>query len=372
MHTRLAALRALMRETGTDLVVLGPGGNQQWLVGFHTYPDERPALMLIGLQEEAFVMPALNADEARQHAAFHYEIWSDADGPDAALSTALRLVSPPAGIKRYALDETMRTDFSFLVMRHLSDAQASLSTHTIGQLRMRKTEEEYRLITENAAIADKAMNNVLATIRPGVPEKELARIAQSTFAENGAETLFTMIVSGPNSAMPHCVSGERVLQDGDVIIIDIGGKKSGYCSDITRMAIVGEPDAEFFPALETVERAVQAALAAAKPGVKASAIDHAARKVIADAGYGKYFLHRTGHGLGSEVHEHPFIDGASKTVLEEGMVFSIEPGIYLLGKFGIRLEEIVILRADGPEVLSSIPRDAIRFIGSSPKQPSVS
>jgi len=356
MNTKLAALRARMKTTDTDLVVLGPGAHQKWLIGFHTYPDERPCFMFIGQEKEVFVMPELNADEAKNKAPFHYEVWRDADGPQNAIESALRLVSPSGGIKRYALDETMRTDFSFLLMRHLVNSEACLTNDTIGLLRMCKSQDEYLLLKQNALIADEAVRRAMAAVRVGVTENHLAAIVRDTFSKAGAETLFTMVASGPNGALPHYESGDRVLQDGDVVIIDIGGTRDGYCSDITRVAVVGEPPSDFAFVYETVERAVQAALRVAKPGVRAKDVDIAARNVIRDAGFGEYFLHRTGHGLGSEVHEQPFITGSSETILEEGMVFSIEPGIYLHNKYGIRLEEIVILRKDVPEIFSEIPR----------------
>jgi Xaa-Pro aminopeptidase len=138
--------------------------------------------------------------------------------------------------------------------------------------------------------------------------------------------------------------------------MDIGARSEGYSSDITRMALIGVPPEGYAEVHEIVELAVQAALKTARPGVKAHEVDEAAREVIAKAGYGDYFVHRTGHGLGSEVHEPPFITASSQTALDEGMVFSIEPGIYIPGRFGVRLEEIVILRADGPEILSDLPR----------------
>ena len=141
------------------------------------------------------------------------------------------------------------------------------------------------------------------------------------------------------------------------MVIDIGGRKDGFPSDITRMAVVGRPPEGYGQIHTIVEKAVQAALKAARPGVKARDVDAAARRVIDDAGYGEYFVHRTGHGMGIDGHEPPYITSTSETVLEEGMVFSIEPGIYLPGRFGIRLEDIVILREDGPEILSSLPRD---------------
>jgi Xaa-Pro aminopeptidase len=165
------------------------------------------------------------------------------------------------------------------------------------------------------------------------------------------------VASGSNSAFPHHQTGSTELKEGDVIVIDLGGKFKGYASDITRMACVGSPPTDYSLVHQIVEDSVCAALAAAMPGQIAKNVDKAARDVIEKAGFGEYFIHRTGHGLGSEIHEPPFITSTSETILEPGMVFSIEPGIYIPNKFGVRLEEIVILEEHGPVVLSKLSRE---------------
>jgi Xaa-Pro aminopeptidase len=353
---RLAALRERMRKTGTDLVAVGPGSHMQWTVGFHPHADERPCLLLVGQEKEAFLMPALNAEGSREETNIAFHTWNDDEGPDAALKEALAAVGA-SGAKQVALDETMRADFALLLLGALPGAQHTFMADTVGLLRMRKDAGEFAKLKTNAGIADRAMQAALAAIRPGMTETELAGIAKSHFSSEGASPAFWIVGSGPNGAFPHHQSGERKLQDGDAIVIDIGGRQNGYPSDITRMAAVGHPPEGYGQIHTIVEKAVQAALESARPGVEAKQVDAAARRVIADAGYGEYFVHRTGHGMGIDGHEPPYITAASETVLEEGMVFSIEPGVYIPGRFGIRLEEIVILREDGPEILSSLPRD---------------
>jgi len=192
-------------------------------------------------------------------------------------------------------------------------------------------------------------------------QRELADIVNASFASEGASTLFAIIGTGGNGAYPHHATGDTVIREGDAIVIDIGARKGDFSSDITRMAILGEPPEDYAKVHAVVEAAVQAGLAAARPGVAASAVDQAARGVITAAGYGEYFLHRTGHGMGLEGHEQPFLTETSETILAPGMVFSIEPGIYLNGRFGVRLEEIVVLREDGPEILSELPREVSRI-----------
>jgi Xaa-Pro aminopeptidase len=353
---RLAALRERMRKTETDLVAVGPGSHMQWIVGFHPHPDERPCLLLVGRQNEAFLMPALNAEGSREETDIAFHNWADEQGPDAALHAALAAVGA-MGAKLVALDETMRADFALLLLGALPGAQHSFMADTVGALRMRKDADEYARLKMNAGIADRAMEAAFAAIKPGMTETELAGVVKGHFGSEGAAPAFWIVGGGPNGAFPHHHSGERKLQEGDAIVIDIGGRKNDYPSDITRMAAVGRPPEGYGQIHTIVERAVQAALKAARPGVKAKEVDAAARRVIADAGYGEYFVHRTGHGMGVDGHEPPYITATSDTTLEEGMVFSIEPGIYIPGRFGIRLEEIVILREDGPEILSSLPRN---------------
>lgn len=353
---RLAAVRETMKATATGLLAIAPGSHMDWVLGFHPHPDERPCLLLVGPEREAFLMPALNAEGTREETGIAFHNWTDAEGPDAALAAALADVGA-TGAKKVALDETMRADFALLLLGALPGATHAFTAETLGSLRMRKDGGEFAALKMNAAIADRAMQKAFASLKPGITELELAAIIKDHFASEGATPAFWIVGAGGNGAFPHHQTGGRKLEEGDAVVIDIGGKKAGFPSDITRMAVVGRPPEGYGQVHTIVERAVQAAMKAARPGVKARDVDAAARGVIADAGYGEFFVHRTGHGLGIDVHEPPYITATSETVLEEGMVFSIEPGIYLPGRFGIRLEEIVIMREDGPEILSGLPRD---------------
>ena len=359
---RLAALRSRMRDTGTGLIAIAPGSHMDWVLGFHPHPDERPCLLLIAPEKEAFLMPVLNAEGTREFTDIAFYNWSDDQGPVEALADALDGIGAKAP-GRVALDETMRADFALLLLDALpADTARDFTPETLGALRMRKDESEYDKLKMNAAIADRAMQAAFAKVRPGMKEKELAADIRAHFSSEGASPAFWIVGAGGNGAFPHHSASERVIEEGDAVVIDIGGRKDGYPSDITRMAVIGKAPEGYMEVHAIVEKAVQAALAAAKPGVVAKTVDAAARKVISDAGYGEYFVHRTGHGMGIDGHEPPYITATSETVLEEGMVFSIEPGIYLPGRFGIRLEDIVILRKDGPEIFSSLSRD-VKVIG---------
>jgi Xaa-Pro aminopeptidase len=352
---RLARLRARMAATGTGLVALGPGAHMRWLAGFTPHPDERPCLMLIGPDTAGFLMPALNAADARQHTDLPFWEWRDEDGAGATLTRALAATN--ASPARIGLDEAMRADFALMLIDDLPQAARGLAGETLGALRMLKEPAELAALRMNAAIADRAQTALRAAIRPGMTETELAAAAKAAFAAEGARPEFAIIGAGANGAFPHHHTGDTVLKAGDAIVVDIGGGKDGYYSDITRMAAVGHAPEGYAEVHAVVDAAVAAALAAIRPGVTARSIDAAARKVITDAGYGDFFTHRTGHGLGSEIHEPPYITASSDTVLEEGMVFTVEPGIYLPGRFGIRLEEVAVVTATGVETLSSLGRE---------------
>lgn len=346
-----------MGEAGVDLLALGPGDHMSYLLGFHTHPDERPSLLLLTPEREGFLMPALNAEDARQRTDLPLETWADAEGPGAALGRLAGQLDF-ARVRRVALDETMRTDFSLLLLDQLDGATPGLAGDLLSPMRMRKEPAEIELIQMNAEIGDRAMQAAFAALRPGVSEQQVAHAVQGAFEQAGVDKVnFAIVGSGPNGAYPHHHTGTRPLQDGDAVVIDIGARKDLYNSDITRMAFVGEPSADYLEVHATVEAAVQAALAVVRPGVRAHQIDDAARGVITEAGYGEFFVHRTGHGLGLTGHEPPYITSSDDLALEEGMVFSIEPGIYLPGRFGVRLEEIVTITDRGARVFNRLPRD---------------
>jgi Xaa-Pro aminopeptidase len=192
------------------------------------------------------------------------------------------------------------------------------------------------------------MRQAVDFCNPGVTEKEVAWVAESSFIKNGAEEVcFTLVASGPNGAFPHHHSKNRKLKKGDSIIIDIGASFKGYKSDITRVVHLGEPDTEVLRVYAAVKKANEYAISAVKPGVTAESIDTVARRFLVEAGYGEAFVHRTGHGIGLDVHEPPWIMAGNKTVLQTGMAFSIEPGVYLTGKFGVRVEDIIVVTDKG-------------------------
>jgi Xaa-Pro dipeptidase len=360
---RLARLRQRMAETKTDLVVVGPSSSLVWLTGMSPHGDERPVMLVVSKDHAGFLMPALNVDSQRPFTRLPLYPWADADGPNVALAKLLDDSGARRAGLKIALDETMRADFALLVIDALPGASRGFLADTVGYLRARKDDAEYAILKRNAVMNDGAMRASFAALKPGVTELDVAQAIRDDYAANGAVGEFVSVCFGENGAFPHHHTGARRLGANEAVLIDIGGRKDGYPSDMTRVATIGKAPEGFDEVHSILERAVQAALAAAKPGVQARAVDKAARDVIAAAGYVEFFLHRTGHGMGIDIHEPPYITATAETVLEEGHVFSIEPGIYLAGKFGIRLEEIVILRGDRAEILSEMPRTAFRAYG---------
>jgi Xaa-Pro aminopeptidase len=352
---RLDRLRARMQANGTGLVALAPGAHMRWLLGFAPHPDERACLLLVGPDKAGWLMPVLNAGDARQHTDLPFWDWADATGPDDALAAALAAIAPAP--ERVAVDEAMRADHALLLLDALPNRPRGFASETLGALRMVKDADELAALEENARIADAAQTALRAAIRDGMTERDLADVAQAAFAAHGARSEFGIVGAGVNGSFPHHHTGETVIRPGQPIVCDIGGRKRGYYSDITRMACLGAPPDDYAQVHAVVNAAVEAALATIRPGIAAQAVDKAARDVIVAAGYGEFFTHRTGHGLGSEIHEPPYITTTNPLLLEEGMVFTVEPGIYLPGRFGIRLEEVAVVTATGCRILSGLSRD---------------
>jgi Xaa-Pro aminopeptidase len=238
----------------------------------------------------------------------------------------------------------MRADVLLLLQETIGPQRCVTSGKVMSALRMLKSEREIEALARAAAQADRALMVGAEACQPGVTEREVAEKIADYFRQDGAEAVdVTLVASGPNSAFPHHEASDRILQDGDTILIDIVATLDGYKSDVTRVVHLGEPPPQVRAVHEIVLEANRRGREAAVAGAYARDVDRAARTVIEQAGYGPYFIHRTGHGLGMEVHEEPWISAESSTLLEPGMVFSVEPGIYLEGQFGIRIEDIVVV-----------------------------
>nr|WP_255744048.1 Xaa-Pro peptidase family protein [Aliiroseovarius sediminis] len=360
VKTRLTKLRTLMAENGTDLVAIGPTSHMLWLTGLDPHGDERPVMLLVSQDYAGLLMPALNADAARKDTDLPFHTWADHTGPDAALKELLQESNATGANLSVAVDEAMRADFALLLLDAMDAPRRSFAADTVGLLRQIKDDAEYEALRASARLNDDAAMAGFAALAEGVSERDVQAAIHAHYKANGATPEFTIVGFGHNGAYPHHHTGDTKLEPEMAVLIDTGCRLNGAPSDMTRCGWFGEkPSTEFLKVAGIVERAVQAALEASRPGAIASDIDRAARDTITAAGYGEKFLHRTGHGLGVDIHEPPYISASGSTKMRAGNVFSIEPGIYLDGEFGVRLEDIVILREDGPEILSGLARDIV-------------
>jgi Xaa-Pro aminopeptidase len=346
-----------MARTGVDLAAIAPTDNIRYLLGFSPKGDERACLLLVTATGAAVLMPSLNAEQAAAEAPeLDLVRWSDDAGPVDALRATLERVAGTSA-QRVAADPEMRADHLMLLQETLPEANTVTATLVVGPLREAKDAGELSALQRSSDVADQAMQAAFGALAPGVTELAVADAVARGFAAGGATLEFAIVGGGPNGAYPHHETGSRALQPGDAVVMDIGGRLDGYVSDITRMAFVGEATERYREIHSVVEAAVVAGMAAARPGATCAEVDAAARGVIADAGYGDYFVHRTGHGLGLSVHEPPWIMRGYDVELRPGVVHSVEPGIYLPGELGVRLEEIVHVTETGCERFSSLPRD---------------
>jgi len=353
-----------MRQQNLDAVAINPGPTFTYLTGMRMHLMERPTVLLVAQSgAAALVLPQLEAlklDGARMDLQpFLYP-----DNPatwQGAFSEALRAL----GLRKSRIAVEPR-GMRFLELNFLQRAApdcALVDGSTVFEdLRVRKDPDELYKMQQAARIAQQALLETMKTVAPGQTEKQIAaELVIALFrAGSDIDLPFQPIVSsGENSANPHAVPGERVLREGDLLLFDWGASVDGYFSDITRTFTVGTVP----PKLETISVVVRdanaAGRAAARPGVPASAVDSAARGVITTAGFGEYFTHRTGHGLGMEAHEAPYIREDNDTLLEPGMVFTVEPGIYLPGIGGVRIEDDMVISADGAYSLTDLPRDVV-------------
>ena len=356
-HAQKAAAGA-----GVDALLVTPGPDLRWLTGYDALPLERLTCLVLPADGPAFMLapglevPSVLASPVRD---LDVEVvgWGETDDPYAVI--AARLGSPA----RVALANRMWAEQVLRMRAALPGAEQSLASGVIGELRMRKSTEEVDALRRAGQAIDRVHARMAEFLRPGRTEREAGReIAAAILDEGHATVDFVIVGSGPNGASPHHEVGDRVLQAGDPVVVDIGGTTpEGYCSDCTRMYTLGAPPAEFTDYFAVLHEAQLAACAHARPGVTAESVDAAARDLIAAAGYGDAFVHRTGHGIGVETHEEPYIVEGNATVLEAGMAFSIEPGIYLSGRHGARIEDIVVATPDGIERLNVTDRQYVEL-----------
>ena len=338
-----------------DALILTPGANLFYLSGFeHGHAYERLLALVIRADGSArWVIPTMNVEQVRPHVIAGQQIraWDDSQGYVPSLREAV------AGAKRVAFDDDARAAFVLDLLSIESEAQIVKASSILRGLRIRKDARELASLRQAAGVVDQTIPYAVSLCRAGRSEAQIDANLRAALLERdpSGTVAFTIIGSGPNGAFPHHETSKRVLEKGDVVILDFGTRNAQrYYSDITVTCTAGEPgNPEVRKVYDVVYRAQQAAIEAVRPGVPCEDVDRAARGVIEQAGYGPQFMHRTGHGLGLQGHEPPFMVGGNKELLEQGMVFSIEPGIYLSGRFGVRLEVIVACGSSGAELINA-------------------
>jgi Xaa-Pro aminopeptidase len=349
--------RALSAAEETDLagLLVTPGSDFVYLTGHEADPYERLTLLILAVgRDPVLVVPALErplAEAAPGIEGVEIVDWRDDDDAHEVAARILR-----AG--RYAISDQTWASHLLELERATADCLFVPAGRALPLLRAVKDDLEVELLRAAARAADATFADLVEISFAGRQERAVAEVVRERLLEHGHETAdFAIVASGPNGASPHHGAGERTIEAGDAVVLDFGGTREGYYSDITRTVFVGEPDEEQRTVYEAVRAAQQAAFDAIEPGVPAQDVDRAARAVISGAGYGDRFVHRTGHGIGLDLHEPPYIVEGNETPLRAGMTFSDEPGIYLPGRFGVRIEDQVVVTPSGAERLNDASRD---------------
>jgi len=366
-HPRFDRLNASLRTSDLDAVILNPGSTLIYLTGLHFHLMERPVVLLFAKdQVPAIVMPEL---ELQKVVSLPYELQvfeypEDPSEWDKAFRKAMQTLGLDG--KRIGVEprQLRLLEFSY-VKSGAPEADYPDASDVLSSLRLRKDKTEVEAMRRAVKIAQGALEATIPEVKIGMTEKELASELVMQLLRYGSESElpFAPIVSGgPNSANPHASPTERKLRAGDLLVVDWGATHAGYISDLTRTFAVGEVDEEYKKIHKIVQDANAAGCAAAKPGVPCADVDKAAREVIEKSGYGKYFTHRTGHGIGMEGHEEPYMRSDNMQLLEPGMAFTVEPGIYLPGRNGVRIEDNVVITDAGADILSDMPRE-MRVVG---------
>jgi Xaa-Pro aminopeptidase len=346
-------VRAAMASAGVDCLLLSLGADLPWLTGYTAMPLERLTMLVLPADGKAtLVVPRLEAPRVEEDpASFDLRPWDETQNP---VEIVTRLVGSRAHL---AIGDRTWATFLLQLQAFLPGATWRNASSVTAPLRAVKDAAEVAALAAASAAADRVAAALISGDIALVGRTEAAvseEIGRRLVAEGHQRVNFAIVGSGPNSASPHHDAGGRVIGAREAVVCDFGGTMDGYCSDITRTVFTGDPPAEFVALYQVLERAQAAAVAAASVGVACEQVDRTARDIIDEAGYGQYFIHRTGHGIGLEEHEDPYIVGGNGSPLVPGNAFSVEPGIYLPGRYGARIEDIVVASADGPRALNVV------------------
>ncbi|HUQ38906.1 MAG TPA: Xaa-Pro peptidase family protein [Acidimicrobiales bacterium] len=349
---RIDRVRARMRELDLEVLLLSLGADLPWLTGYTAMPLERLTMLVLPVDGEiTLVVPGLEAARVEaDDSLFRLRPWNETEDPVA-------IVAGLVGAARHigVGDRTWAT-FVLGLQQQLDSAHWVRASEVTGPLRAVKDADEVAALRAAAEGADRVAAALLGGDIPLVGRREIEvsrELGERLRAEGHQRVNFAIVGSGPNAASPHHEPGDRVIGTGESVVCDFGGTMDGYCSDITRTVFTGDPPPEFRGLYDVLQEAQAAGVAAARPGTPCEEIDAAARDIIDAAGFGPEFLHRTGHGIGLEEHEDPYLVAGNADLLEPGHAFSIEPGIYVEGRWGARIEDIVVAGDDGPIPLNT-------------------
>jgi Xaa-Pro dipeptidase len=366
-QSRLDKLTASLRSSGLSAVALNPGPTLTYLTGVAFHLMERPVVLLVTADKDpVLILPEL---ELPKLDLFSYKVQAFSYGENPAeWGNVFRKAAQSLGLdaKRIGVEPRQMRLLEFShVKAGAPEADYPDASDVLAGLRLRKDKAEVDAMRKAVHIAQDALKATIPLMKIGMTEREVAAELMMQLFRHGSEPelpFAPIVSSGPNSANPHASPSERKLQTGDLLVVDWGAAYGGYISDLTRTFAIGEVDAEYAKIHKIVQDANAAGRAAAGTGVPCANVDKAARDVIESAGYGKYFTHRTGHGIGMEAHEDPYMRGDNMQLLEPGMAFTVEPGIYLTNRNGVRIEDNVVITETGADVLSDMPRD-IQTVG---------
>jgi len=360
-------LQELIGQNDLQGIALNPGPDLSYFSGLGFHLMERPVLMIFPqMGSPIIILPELEQKKV-ERLPYQVRPFTFNEDPSSWMDV-FQAALGEAGLLNGRLGVIPRR-LRMLELSYLQGAAPDLelinAQEIISKMRMIKDEIEIERMSEAARIAESALAAILSSIKPGVTEKEVASRLVGRLLQSGSDPelpFFPIVSFGENAANPHAVPGNRVLREGDLILVDWGAGYNGYYSDITRVFAVGDIHPELEKITQFVKEANAAGRAAVKPGALASDVDRAARKVIADAGYGEFFIHRTGHGLGREAHEEPYISAFDNTELIPGMTFTIEPGIYLPNRGGVRIEDDILVTDHGCRSLTGQPRELTQLM----------
>ncbi len=351
-----------MQNKGIDSMLLCKPENLFYLSGVRVQITTRPLILIFNLDSKpVFVIPKLEEDHVKEMSwSGEIRTYSDAEFLDESWYKHVGEVLKENSLERMGIEKNYMNLGMFENIKNVAPTKSEFEdcSNLLVDLRITKSEEEIAATRDAIRIVEEGHKYVNSLLREDASEKQIAMKLFFKLLELGLEReKLPIVLSGPRGALPHGIPSENTLKKGDFIVIDYSGKVRGYTGDVTRTPVLGKPSEKQKDVYNTVLQANCEARDAIKPGMKASEIDAIARTIIAKAGYGPYFIHRTGHGMGLETHERPFIGSTDHTVLQPGMIFTIEPGIYFPGKFGVRIEDNVLVTDDGYETLTTLSRE---------------